>query len=187
MTIITNHDGREERDDGAIVTKLKTKLRHGHAAIRGKRSGGGYDSSSSDDNEKLIIVSEEDDSSISTSASLNRSMAGLVDESGDDSNEVKDYHSTTGGRSVAAAATSSIPRIKKTRNKDDKKALLQKMGRPPTILLPLEFIQAKNSKSTSSNSKDNASMKAIEIPNVLLPTNYLRDNPSWKVTSMAKR
>ncbi len=188
MTIIANHDGREGRDDGAIVAKkMKSTLHHGHVvAMRGKWSGGGnYDSSSSnddedDDNDKFASDAEEEEDS--TSLSSNRSLTGLVEERGDDNEVVEGRHSNSGGRSVAAA---SKPRIKKTRNKDDRKALLQKMGRPPTILLPFDAIQP-TTKSTYSNSNGSATMKAMEIPSVLLPINYLRDNPSWKVMSVAQ-
>ena len=194
VTIISNHnDGREERqdlDDAIIVTKImKTTLHHGHVAIRGKWCGYDSSSSNSDDN------GNEDENS-STSTSSNRSLlTSLVEENGDDNNEVvEDHHTTSRGRSVAAA---SKPRMKKAHNnKDDKNALLQKMGRPPTILLPLDVIppttkqrdhSTKKTKSTSSNSNDSSTtMKAIEIPSVLLPINYLRNNPNWKVTSVAQ-
>ena len=188
VTIISNHnDGREEKRD--LDGTMKTTLHHGHVAIRGKWSGYDSSTSNSDDDDD-----DESDSSTSTSLSSNRSLTGLVEETGDDDEVVVSHQSTSGGRSVAAA---SKPRIKKAHNnKDDKNALLQKMGRPPTILLPLDVIppttkqrdhSTKKTKSTSSNSNDSSTtMKAIEIPSVLLPINYLRNNPNWKGTSVAQ-
>ena len=191
LKIIANHHGKEEGEDDAIITNMKTKQRNGAAAIaiRGKWSGGGYASSSSsdDNNDKLANISEDDESSTSTSsASSNRSLAGGVVE---DNNNYRSENLDRGGRHAAAFKSTT----KKSNNKDDKNAVLQKLGRPPTILLPLEAMlpatnadTAKKSEASSSSRTHRKTMQAFEIPSILLPINYLRDNPNWKVTAVAQ-
>jgi hypothetical protein len=191
VKIIANIDGREEGEDGAIITEMKSKQRHGAAAIaiRGKWSGGGYASSSSsdDDNDKLVDISEDDESSTSTSS--HRSLTGGVVEEYDGNNNYRRENLDRGGRHAPASKSTT----KISHNKDDKNVVLQRMGRPPTILLPLEAMPsatnadtAKKSEASSSNRTDSKTMQAIEIPSVLLPINYLRDNPNWKVSSVAQ-
>lgn len=184
MMVISNHAGRDDVE--VEDSKLKPKLHH--QAIRGKWSGGGVgyasSSSSDDDDIKLANISEDDESSTSTSS--NQSLtSGLVEASGNfDNNTVEEGHRNTTG--VRAAATSK-PRIKQSKSKDDK--VLQRLGRPPSILLPIDTIQsttAKQSRTSSSTNGGTNTMKAIEVPSVHLPTNYLRDNPNWKVTSVAQ-
>ncbi|KAL7540273.1 hypothetical protein ACHAXR_009995 [Thalassiosira sp. AJA248-18] len=152
-------------------------------AIRGKWIG--YESSSSDDDdgEKNAAGSDDD----STSSSSTSSMEAIVEEN--------EESITTTNSLTAIAATqqqrqgkglSNSKQIKRSKNKKSKDDILQKMGKAPSILLPVEEVGVtNNTKNGTSRQNKSTRKKALEIPNILLPINYLRDNPNWKVSSVA--
>jgi len=76
---------------------------------------------------------------------------------------------------------------KRGKGKKSKEDMLQKLGTAPSILIPLSptFGSKKNS-STATKIKAISKKSALDVPSVLLPTNYLRDNPNWNVGNTAK-
>ena len=161
----------------------------GTTAIRGKWRGG-YASSSSDDE---AADKEDDDASNtsgsdddgSTSSSVCSPSLGAVGEnekSKDTNNIVHEEQRTI---AVQATATNKekqqSKKKKKHKNKNKAKDMVTKMGKAPSILLPYD-----NNKEKRKNDIGSSDKRVLEVPNVLLPINYINDNPSYHVSSMAK-
>ena len=145
-----------------------TTLRPG-TAIRGK--WGGYDSSSDDDGGGINDAAGSDDESTSSSSSME-----VIQES-------EEFASVTATATQQPQKGKSAHKPnKKSKNRKSKDDILQKIGKAPSILLPIHDNSVNTVKKKNSANKN----EALEVPNVLLPPNYLRDNPSWKTPSIAK-
>jgi hypothetical protein len=168
LEIISHHSkqGPANHDNGRHVAAAST--------ILGRRYVDSSSSEEDDDNGKNNLSNIEEDGSDEDSSSESASSG----EESSDENEAED------------AATLSVDDhqnnkksnrgAKKPRGgggkRSNKDQLLQKMqGKAPSISLPLP--------QNDNKQKRNA---ALQIPTILLPPNYTRDNPNWDTNSAAQ-
>lgn len=172
LDILSHHEQSAKNDDGRHVAAGST--------ILGKRYQDDSSSSSDeDDNNNLNSIEEDDHSSNASSDDDSESS----DELNDDVLEENE------GQTISAAKhhnnTDKPNRVKKSKGskRSDKEQLYQKFhGKAPSITLSLP------ASSTDDNAKQTSSTKrkALQIPTILLPPNYTRDNPNWDTPSAAK-
>ncbi|KAL9185860.1 hypothetical protein ACHAXT_003637 [Thalassiosira profunda] len=166
--IRSNHAEGDEASSASVAG-----VRQG-TAIRGK-FGGGYASSSDDGGNQGASDDEGSQSSASSASSI---------EAIDENDEAAAPVPTTPAIATEADAAANIAqgnkgeRHKKSKSKRSKEDIAQKMGRVPSTLLPLQPATAATTAATSGR-------QALVVPNVLLPLNYLRDNPNYNPSSAA--
>merc|ERR1719253_1858785 len=138
-------------------------------------AGGGRGRPSSSDEEEDDEDGSEDDGA---------SSDGDASSSSDPSRPLEPVEEDVAGASDAVEKPSpqgrhqpekGKPRNQKSKQKRSKDNLSQRMGKAPSILIPFEYITAKKP----------VGRKALEVPSVLLPHNYLRDNPNWRASPVA--
>lgn len=137
----------------------------GGSTILGKRyqddssSSSSSDEDDNNDNLNSILQDEEDE------------MSSPSDESSDD-DASEENEAAAKNRN-----TNKSNRVKKPKGnkRSDKEQLLQRMhGKAPSISLSIP------------TSSDDTKKQALQIPTILLPPNYTRDNPNWDTPSTAQ-
>ena len=166
VEIISNHEEEHEDTTATIIGKVY--------------GGGGYSSSSSSDYGDNVNVDEadkpdgdDDDSSSSTSS--------VSSQEAIDKNE----HVPVVTQQQQQQQHSQVIKVRgggnKKKNKKSKNDMTTKMGKAPSLLLPY------HPQDNNTKSDDDIDKRVLEVPNVLLPNNYLRDNYPFHVPSVAKR
>ncbi|EED86974.1 predicted protein [Thalassiosira pseudonana CCMP1335] len=138
--------------------------------------------SSSDDEEGGKQVAEDYDSSSSASSALEQINEGSQSSESEDEQPTLDIAQQTipTDKSKKAGGKRSKAKRKNKRSKDD---LLSKMiGNVPSIALPLSL----NQQHQISKQQNDTNNDVLQVPTILLPNNYLRDNPNWNVGEVAK-
>lgn len=168
------HGVSDDDDDNNDIGEDRRGKATPGVAIRGKWRREGQcslSSSEEDDRDKDDSgnLSEDSDSS-SSSSSLSTSLAPLPEERERNHDEATQQRQRTPTNSKPSTSSKSSKRHKgKT-----KQQILQRLKRPPSILIPLPH--------TSDNDPPPL---ALEIPSVLLPQNYLRQNPQYRIPTVA--
>jgi len=177
VEIIANHKDVTAKDAGklASIGRVYGSSYYGTAY---KKRDGGY--SSSDDDEDIIKKSDtansDDDNSVSSSSEDDASSSPsleAVDE--------EDTPSTTSTTQQQQGGGRKGNKPKRSKNKKTKDDMQTKLGQAPSILLP--FHDHTDSSTSKKNKQTNK--QALEVPNVLLPVNYLRDCP-FQVSNVAQ-
>lgn len=156
------------------------KSDHRHVAAGSTILGRRYqdDSSSSeedDDNNNLNSIDEDDESSVSSSDGEEES-----DEYVSEENEAQTITPVANNHSANKSNRVKKSKVGKRSNKDQ---LFQKMhGKAPSISLQLITASPDDDTKNASSKQQ----KALQIPTILLPPNYVRDNPDWDTASAAK-
>lgn len=151
-----------------------TQTDHRHVAAGSTILGRRYqdDSSSSeeeDENHNLNSIDEDDESSASSFDGEDESDEQICEE-----NEAQTITSAANNHNANKSNRVKKSKVSKRSNKEQ---LFQKMhGKAPSISLPLD-----DTKNASSKQQ-----QALQIPTILLPPNYIRDNPNWDTASAAK-
>ena len=147
---------------------------HRHVAAGSTILGKQYrdeSSSDEDDFQNLNSIDEEDHSSTSAS-DVEESSDGNVSEENEEQSTTLPVAKNHNPNKFNSVKTFNGGK----QHKNDK--LFQKLqGKAPVISL-----------SVPSSSPDDAEKqpKALQIPTILLPTHYIRDNPNWEASSAAK-
>mmetsp|Transcript_37519 Transcript_37519/g.55280 ORF Transcript_37519/g.55280 Transcript_37519/m.55280 type:complete len:655 (+) Transcript_37519:195-2159(+) len=168
LDILSHHEQSTQNDDHRHVAAGST--------ILGKRY---QDDSSSDDEDgnNLNSIEENDDSSASSSDGEEESS----DEHVLEENEAQSI--TSVGKDHNANKTNRVKKPKGSK-RSDKEQLFQKMhGKAPSISLSLPPASPHDDDTKNAPSTQ---QKALQIPTILLPPNYIRDNPNWDPASAAK-
>jgi hypothetical protein len=161
-----NHDANDSRHVAA-------------STILGRRY---VDSSSEEDddndNDNLSNIEEDDDDGDDSSASASSG------EESSDENEAEetaatlsvDDHQNNNSNSKKSNRGAKKPRGGGGKRSNNKDQLLQKMqGKAPSISLPLPQSDNKQKRQ-----------EALQIPTILFPPNYTRENPNWDTNSAAQ-
>ena len=116
-------------------------------------------------------IDEDDESSVSSSDG---------EEESDEHNISEENEAQT----ITSVANKSN-RVKKSKGgkRSNKEQLFQKMhGKAPSISLSLPSSLPNDTTKIASSKQQ----QALQIPTILLPPNYIRDNPNWDTASAAK-
>mmetsp|Transcript_22706 Transcript_22706/g.46773 ORF Transcript_22706/g.46773 Transcript_22706/m.46773 type:complete len:416 (+) Transcript_22706:39-1286(+) len=147
--------------------------------IRGKwrREGQCSSSSSSEDEDHgkddSGNLSEDSDASSPSSSSSSSSLAPLPEERAVNRDEATPQRERNHTNSQPSNSSQpSTAKSSKRHKGKTKQQILQRLKRPPSILIPLR-------------PDNNQPPLALEIPSVLLPQNYLRRNPHYRIPTVA--
>ena len=170
LDILSNHKQSTQNDRHVAVG----------STILGKRySDDSSSSSDEDDDDRLNCIEEDGDADSSASSSDGEEE---VDEHLSEENEAQTIASSDANNHNANKSN----RVKKSKGgkRSDKEQLFQKMhGKAPSISLALPSTSPGGDTINNASSKQ---QKALQIPTILLPPNYIRDNPNWDTASAAK-
>ncbi|KAL7432018.1 hypothetical protein ACHAXM_002962 [Skeletonema potamos] len=168
LDILSHHEKSTKKEDRHVAA----------TAILGKRYQNDSSSSSSDeaDNNNLSSIEDDDESSMSSSEGEESSDESLSDNFSEEKNEGQ---TTRMMSTIKNHNNSNKTQVKTTKGnkRSDREQLLQKFhGKAPSISLPLPASTGGNVQQPSS----------LQIPTILLPPNFIRDNPNWDTASVAK-
>lgn len=159
-----------------------TQNDHRHVAAGSTILGRRYrdDSSSSeednDNDNNLNSIDEDEESSASSSDGEEDSD----DEQISEENEAQTITSAANNHNANKSNRVKKPKVGRRSNKEQ---LFQKMhGKAPSISLPLPALSPDDDTKNASSKQQ----KALQIPTILLPPNYIRDNPNWDTASAAQ-
>jgi len=175
VEIIANHKDVTAKDANnlASIGRVYGSSYYGTAY---KRNSGYSSSDNEDDTKKSDNANSDDDdnnnSSVSSDDDASSSSLEAVDE--------EDNPSTT-STTKQQQGGSRKGKPKRSKNKKSKDDMQTKLGQAPSILLPYDH----NTDSSTSKKNKQTNKLALEVPNVLLPINYLRDYP-FQVSNVAQ-
>jgi len=181
VEIIANHKDVTAKDAGKLAS-IGRVYGSSYIGTAYKRNSGNSSSSSDDDEnvtKKSHTLNSDDDDNDNSSVSSDDDASSSPSLEAVDEEDTPSTTSTTQQQQGGGRKGNKPKRSKNKKTKDD---MQTKLGQAPSILLP--FHDHTDSSTTSKTNKQ-TNKQALEVPNVLLPVNYLRDYP-FQVSNVAQ-